>query len=109
MEPFIFSGRHTNNVDRKREAHRAECKRRNLPVVAILARRKYAYVFIDSLTRDTPLSEQDVQRIELLFGEFGEDGGRLILSPSRCCCDRVRIEDTVPLAHELWRVATQKT
>ena len=109
MPPFIFTGRHTKTRDKKREAHRAECKSRDLPTVVILQRRQFADVFVDTLTQQTPLSQKQIDRIELLFGEFGEDGGRLVLTPSRCWCDKVRLEHAQPLATELWRVAIENT
>jgi len=78
MARFIFTGRHTKLRDKKRETYRAECKMRRLPQVTILKRRKFANVFIDTLTQPTPLTQKQIDRIELLFGQFGEDGGRLL-------------------------------
>jgi hypothetical protein len=105
--PFIYRGKQTARIDRKREAHRAECKQNDLPVVGILERRKFAYVFVDSLTSKAPLSQKQIDRIELMFGEFGEDGSRLDLSPGRCACQRVLLEHALPLANEVWTVATR--
>jgi hypothetical protein len=104
-EAFIFIGRNLRSNHTRRAEHWRQCELQCLPFIAVEARREFAYVKIDLLTYAWPLRQEQLSRIELLLGEFREDGGILDIAPLRCSCDKVPRESAMHVARELWRFA----